>query len=92
MTSFTTATRSSLPLAMTTDLPKEASSAVKVKLETSSAPLLEATSASPTAWSTTRPAMLPFWTSRARAGYFSSSNSSLSGRADWISWDWMVPF
>lgn len=33
----------------------------------------------------TRPAMLPFWTSSARAGYFSSSNSSLSGRAVWIS-------
>ena len=47
---------------------------------------------SPTAWSTTRPAMLPFCTSSASAGYFSSSKSSLSGSADWMSWDWMVPF
>ena len=46
---------------------------------------------SPTAASTTSPAIFPFWTSIESSGYLASSKSSESGSAFIISCDWIVP-
>ena len=91
ITSFTAATKSSLPFAITAALPKFTSLGSNSKVARARSGLL-LMRASATAESTTRAAMLPAATYMPSSGYLSSSNSSLSLSTFLMSRDCTVPF